>query len=473
MKKLWFLFLLVFVPLVFIGCSNSNNPSPEKIAETAFSRLQDMTSYSCTITYTKDGKEIQETCLYEELFEHSFYYYSHSTENELDSEYWLNYNTTYTTIYKEIDDELTYSFELGSGRLTYIQDEISDKFYLLKPSAFKYQKEAFALGKLEENGDLGDYKYYLDGNTFIIENNEICEIQHKNYNIKYSLFDAKKLPYPDFSKSANSQESEGKQTFDEVIDKLNKLETLAQTYITQNNLDCTKKYLALNYIRSGKSSYCTTTWNSILGSINSNFINYVQNNEGEDNITSLRSTQTLLEPYKNNEIDFMHLIAVMSFADKCGINVNATDLGGFGGDIAQLTLDIKDVEDKSSATYAIALEKFCDKNSGFSYEDYCADIAAINIVADIKNNNALSLGDAIKNYYYANHDTSFATRRFISLLYIPAIDIETAENYLISRLERNTYITIWLNQNGAPITNYSTHFESCVRVFVNLMRNCL
>lgn len=468
MKKLWFLVLLLFVPVFFVGCFGDSKDTPENVGLKAFRRLNEQTSYVCTLTYTENGKEIEESCSFDSLWEINYYYYYYKVDGEIQKQYWLDEKSIITMGCKDVDG--TVSYLLGQN-VTQFKDEASNKFYLLEPEAFNYSEAELKLGELKKDKGEGDYTLTLGEHTFTIKNNNISEIIHKDYKITYNVFDARKLPYPNFSKGKT--EGEGKATFDQTMDKLEKLEALAQTYITQNELNYTPKYLALNFIRSGKSSYCTRTWNMILGSINQSFIDYVEQNQGEDDLMSLKTITTLTEPYTAKEIDFMHLMAVISFGEKCGINGAETDLGGFGGDIGQLTVDIKDVDGDSSEIEAAAQEKFGSDSSGFSMEDYDANIAAINIVADFKTDSSLKLCDAVKNYFYSNHDSVFATRRFISLIGLPQGSVESAEDYLISRLEKNTYITIWLNQNNVPISSYSYQFEASTRAFVKFLYSCL
>lgn len=468
MKKLSFFIILIFIPLFFIGCLGDKDNTPEEINISAFETLNQQSSYTSTLTYKQDGKDVVETCVYEEIFDYAYYYYSYEFDNELKKQYWIDVKPLMTVVYKDVDGEFS---SYINKPLNEVQIEASDKFSLLLPNKFNYSKNDLQLGTLEENGDAGDYKFTLGEYTFIIENKQIVEAQHKDYTIKYEQADASKIPYPNHYKVKT--ESATKATFDETILKIEKLENLAKQFITTNNLKVNSRYLALNYIRGGKSEYCTTSWNLLLGGINQNFVSYVENNEGADNISSLRDLEYIGEPYSVNRIDFMHLIAVISFGEKSGINSLGTDLGGIGGDLAQLTVDIKGTEGDEQDLYNAAKEMLGSDISGFNMEDFYSNTAGLNIAYDLRKDKDLKVSEAIKNYYYSNQGLTFTLKKLVSLLDLPLDNIKNTEDAFIARLERNTYITYWLSEHGAPITTYSAHFRACVKAYLNFVYECL
>ena len=477
MKKLSILFLLIFVPLFFVACMGNDDP-PSKIRTKAFENFNNGENYSCTLTYTDGTNNIVETCFFDTIFEYENYYYSYAKNGDIERQYWVSSRNVVSYVFKDLNNQV--STHVSSAVMDTLY-EASENFDLFRKSTFNYSKSQLSRGELVEKEGVGDFNLTLGEYEFVVENNEIKQINHKDWTLKFNPYDATKIPYCDFSKK-NSPDAD-KNNFDSAIEKIEKLEELAQTYITQKNLKVSKRYLALNYIRSGKASYCTDTWTMLLGSVNTDFATFVAKNEGESDVSSLRTLFTLNCPFTSSKIDFMHLIAVLSFGDRYGINNGATDLGGFGGDIAQLVLDIKDVEEEDGTPFRETLlnaarEKMASQSSGFNMEDYCADIAAINLIADLTSNKDLTLGQAIKNYYYSNHDVMFASKRALTLLNLPTESFDETNYLLTQRLSRNTYIQLWLKNNNVPLTTggknaYLTHFEVCTEAFLTFLKSCI
>ena len=88
MKKLWFLVILIFIPLIFVGCFEKpkEQRNVAKIVLTSFNQLP---NYESTLSYTKDGKDIVEKCICEQILGNDYYYYTYSINNEVKKEYWI------------------------------------------------------------------------------------------------------------------------------------------------------------------------------------------------------------------------------------------------------------------------------------------------------------------------------------------------------------------------------------------------
>ena len=155
-------------------------------------------------------------------------------------------------------------------------------------------------------------------------------------------------------------------------------------------------------------------------------------------------------PYSTHQIDFTHLIAVVSLNERYGASSKMSDLGGFGGDIAQLSIGLKNVD--SELLQDTANNRMGSEDYAFGLKDYMADIDGINIGRDLSNNKVLTVSDALKNYYY-KYDISFSTTKALSAINIAPTTIELAKSNLKYRLESNSYISGWLfTNNGTWIT---------------------
>lgn len=460
MKKLWFLVLLIFVPLIFVGCFEKQK-EPRDVAKIVLTNFKSLPNYECTFSYTKDGKEVTEKCVHETLFENEYYYYTYSEDSEVKKEYWVD-KKVIVSGYKKIDGVTSY---FTSNSVEEALSEASENSRLFIPKKYNLTDEELKAGNLVKNGGVGDYLLTVDDYTFDIKNEVVKKINYNGIDINYEDGRISSAGYR--SIYTNDDIKEGKEAFDLVLEKIEKLEKLAEKFITESDSTYSKRYLTLNYIRSG-STYVGSNWNAFLGNINEIFVDYVEENQGSDNLTSLREIKKLDQPYTAHKIDFMHLIAVISLNEKCGTNSSYSDLGGFGGDIAQLSVGLKNIEDDETLQQT-ANDRMGSEDYAFGLLDYMADIDGINIGRDLLSNMNLTVSDALKNYFY-NYDLSFSTIKAISALNIYPTTKEIASAKLLGRLENNNYISFWLFKNGG---SFGKHFSACVNAFINFAYMCL
>lgn len=462
MKKLWFLVLLIFIPFVFVGCFEKPKP-PRDVKGIVLSNFKNLPNYKSTLTYEKNGNQVIETCTHETLLGYKYYYYTCSVNNKITKEYWIDEKVV-VQCYKKINDTTTYFTKdtVGIAML-----DATSNARLLFPSNYVFSTEKLNDGTLTKNGGIGDYILTIDDYEFDIKNETVKEVKYKDFTVKFE--DGKIADANYRSIYTEQDEKDGKILFDEILNKISKLEILAQNFLNENtSVTYSKRYLTLNYLRSG-STYVGSTWNHLLGNIHENFIDYVEENQGTDDLVSLRNmdkTEIYL-PYSTHQIDFTHLIAVVSLNERYGASSKMSDLGGFGGDIAQLSIGLKNIDD--DLLQDTANNRMGSEDYAFGLKDYMADIDGINIGRDLSKNKVLTVSDALKNYYY-KYDISFSTTKALSAINIAPTTIELAKSNLKYRLESNTYISGWLFTNNGT---FGKHFTACVNAFVDFVYRCL
>ena len=115
-----------------------------------------------------------------------------------------------------------------------------------------------------------------------------------------------------------------------IIGEVSLLENYAKEYISLNNVNISSSELVFQYIR--RNRYNDNYWNTLLGTIDSNFVDYVSSKGGVD--INDQSTIIDLDTYK--DVDFIHLMAVLNCYYKYGDNVStliSSDYAGYGGDL--------------------------------------------------------------------------------------------------------------------------------------------
>ena len=114
---------------------------------------------------------------------------------------------------------------------------------------------------------------------------------------------------------------------------LQKLEVYAASFAEQYGGD--PVLLVVNYIRTGVEKYTTDKWNVMAGAPNTDFINYVAEQD-EVNKTNagqaLRSLPEFVLP-NGNTADFAHMFGSLNMSL---YNANNIDLGSWAGDICDL-----------------------------------------------------------------------------------------------------------------------------------------
>ena len=205
------------------------------------------------------------------------------------------------------------------------------------------------------------------------------------------------------------------------------------------------------------------------GTIESDFEKFVAYNNS--NLKSLQNIEYIYNPFSKEKIDFIHLIAIINVISKGGINNTlSNDMAGWGGDLCQLALELKNTGLTGTELQEKANQLFGAEVSTFSSQDLLADLDAVNIANIYLNNQNKSISQSIKEYYrsvntdkrkadvikatfseFKNQDTLKSTEEITSLI--------------ITRLSKNSLISIWCSRNGISIKNNAEIFNSCAIAF--------
>lgn len=184
-----------------------------------------------------------------------------------------------------------------------------------------------------------------------------------------------------------------------MMENLRTLRDLAVTYANTNNSTTTPNLYSLQYIR--KDTYNSDVWTLFLGSIDTNFVNYVNSNSN-----FVFTGKKLVDTVTGKNVDFVHEMATLNgYIVKTQSNSIAfREFGGWAGDMTTLINEVHAYNvngDKSSdelKEYARTLLASETVSSSFSLEDMLADIDAINIFNLLKEND--DLPEVIYEYYY-------------------------------------------------------------------------
>lgn len=269
--------------------------------------------------------------------------------------------------------------------------------------------------------------------------------------------------------------TEEEKEFYDLILKLKKLENISKDYNTEKGLTVDPNIRALQYIRQAR--YNDDEWNMFGGTMESDFAEYVLNNQGSYDLQSLQTLQTLNNPFANEKIDFVHMMAIINVFAKGSITNTTNDIVGWGGDLCQLVLELKGKNLTGTALQAKAYELFGAENSTFSTQDLLADLDAFSIMLIYnQNSDSKSISEAVKEYYL--NYTSYRKQIALSILFPDAFDSSTSQikftqeelaNAIITRLSGNMAVQLWCMRNGLNFTNDAGTFYAAAMAFAKYL----
>ena len=194
--------------------------------------------------------------------------------------------------------------------------------------------------------------------------------------------------------------------YDTVLDRLGRLQALANTYVETEDTEADPIVLTLSYTRTG--DYNTQMWQLTAGARDATFENYVNANDSD--LQALQGMNTVTLPGGQN-IDFGHLLASMNLVYN-GIPIT----GSWGGDCEELARQYYG-QAGDAAGYAEAMRASFNMDddgtlSRFSNGDLRADLDSV--VVGSKVTKDTDLAEALRSYY-ANLTEYDRVKEFISL----------------------------------------------------------
>lgn len=263
------------------------------------------------------------------------------------------------------------------------------------------------------------------------------------------------------------------QTFNSLIAKIKMLEELSIQYNEEKGLETDAMVRVLQYIRAKK--YSGMAWNTVGGSVESAFNQYVEQNQPVNiNLSELQYLGKFTNPKTKEEIDFIHLMAVLNVILK-GDNKNIAykDLASWGGDICQLAIELKKTSLTGSELQVKANEMFNNKTSTFSCYDLLADIDAYNLASLYYKLEKNSISDTLEQYYklgsYQNRNTTYLKYCFPEIFEDDETNPTKVEfiNHMLERLNSNTLIGLWCYTEGYPYPSLSEQISASLTAFAN------
>lgn len=216
------------------------------------------------------------------------------------------------------------------------------------------------------------------------------------------------------------------ENFTVVLDRLGRLQTLADQYLARNPGDTSAVDLALTYTRV--DGYNAALWQMAAGSHDISFDNYADTQDAD--LVPLPWTGVLAIP-NGQRLDFNHLLAAMQLVSK-GLPL----AGSWGGDCMELVQAYKGQAADAEGYMALMQTTFnTTGESVFGTADLLADMDAVILGEQLRSDTRLA--DLLRGYYTADltdHDRAYT---FIALSFG---NVDTSRQDSFRELVYNTLI---------------------------------
>ena len=249
--------------------------------------------------------------------------------------------------------------------------------------------------------------------------------------------------------------------FNELFAKVKYLEDLSKEYDEENY-----QLITAMYIRSAQ--YPDSEWKDVLGDFDEDFIAYVEINEGDKNVSSLRDlgyNYTFKNPDTKQEIDFYKLFAnlnVILLQDK-----GKFDAASWGEYICQNAIKVKD-KNYLQPKDEIKLNMQTKDTYGdyIRFADYdCVSIYKI-LIKDPFVYDSLYLSIVT---YYATFDKDTQINNFIDFLNFDRESDNLVEDVYL-RLKKNYYLQTICTNAGLPFNSTNEDvFKTTIEAYVELL----
>ena len=179
--------------------------------------------------------------------------------------------------------------------------------------------------------------------------------------------------------------------YDTTLSRLDELQTLAESYIAEQNNGADPMLLTLSYTRGG--GYNDSIWQLTAGAKDSDFESYVR--DRDESLGELVGMGSITVG-NGDTVDFGHLLASINLVYN-GVPIT----GSWGGDCMELARayqgQASDAEGYASLMSASFNLPDDGSNSYFGSDDLRADLDSVNIGAELSADTRLA--DAIRSYY--------------------------------------------------------------------------
>lgn len=179
--------------------------------------------------------------------------------------------------------------------------------------------------------------------------------------------------------------------YSDVLDRLGRLQDLANTYVAEQDTSADPIVLTLAYTRVG--DYNTSMWQLTAGARDADFENYV--NAQDSDLVSLQGLNTVTLP-NGQAIDFGHLLASMNLVYN-GLPIT----GSWGGDCMELAQTYQGQASDRSGYASLMRETFNMADDGtlssFGDQDLRADLDSVNVGSQLTADT--DIADTLRIYY--------------------------------------------------------------------------
>ncbi|MEE0800601.1 MAG: hypothetical protein U0L91_04905 [Gemmiger sp.] len=229
--------------------------------------------------------------------------------------------------------------------------------------------------------------------------------------------------------------------YEETLDRLSRLQNLAEQYVQEQNTDDDPIDLTLGFTRVG--DYNTTIWQLTAGVRDSVFEKYATDQDAD--LWNLQGINTVVLP-NGQSIDFGHLLASMNLVYR-GIPIT----GSWGGDCMQLAQVYAGQAGDRDGYISLMQQTFGIEDDGtvskFGDQDLRADLDSVVVGSQITADS--SIADLLRDYYSNLTDYDRASR-FIGMSFgtTDTSDTETFRNTVYNTLTGDTGMQLLLYMNG-------------------------
>ena len=230
--------------------------------------------------------------------------------------------------------------------------------------------------------------------------------------------------------------------FDQTLDRLGRLQALANAYTADQSPDSDPVVLTLAYTRTG--DYNTDIWKLTAGLRDPQFEAFV--NQSDDDCMHLQSIGTVTLP-NGQAIDFSHLLASMNLVYN-GLPIT----GSWGGDCMQLASAYQGQAADADGYYAAMQPVFNLPDDGsaspFGDQDLRADLDSVILGSRLEKDTAIA--DLLRAYFTASLTDHDRVYEFISLSFGSVDTSNTAalRDKVYNTLVKDTGMQLLLYTNG-------------------------
>lgn len=256
-------------------------------------------------------------------------------------------------------------------------------------------------------------------------------------------------------------------TNQQLLNKVKTLQTYAEEYISSTNSTSTATDLCMQFIRNGR--YSSGLWTILLGSVDTNFVSYVT---AKDSSLTFTADDILLDYDTGNEIDFIHMIAVLNSYYTYGAAASgfSTHYAGWAGDLMTLLEEVANYRINNSITDTTELSNYTNSllgtnsSSSFSKEDALADIDAMTIYAS--STLATDFYTTLYDYYIGHTNSNNSSNRYsvVQSLLGDSSTVQTTATTLLSNTFVQQYLipTSYANVTSSDIAILSQEFAEYI-----------